>query len=176
VIVYFLRHASAGQHLATRRDDDKRPLDSKGVEQARLVGRLLSALGEPVDVIVSSPLKRATQTASLVANELGHEGKIELNPALRPDAKYSGFRTLLEELAGWDAVLVVGHNPTLSAFLSLLITGGTSAEIVDMKKAALAKVEVAGRSSLLRWLVTPAMADAVYESTGARSRPNRLRK
>ena len=54
-----------------------------------LMARVLSALKVQVDVIVSSPLKRALQTAQFVGTELGYEAKVEISPALAPDADYS---------------------------------------------------------------------------------------
>ena len=70
-------------------------------------------------------MKRASQTADLVAKEMGHAGKIELHPALRPEAGYEAFRALVDENAKRDAVMVVGHNPTLSEFLGRLLGGGS---------------------------------------------------
>ena len=83
MIVYFLRHASAGTHFVNPKKDEKRGLDEDGIEQCRYVGRALGALDVGVDVVISSPLKRATQTASLVGNEMGFEGKLQIDPALR---------------------------------------------------------------------------------------------
>src|SRR6266571_4635817 len=99
MILYFLRHASAGQHLMNPKKDEKRALDKEGIEQCGYVGRALVALEVQVDAIVSSPLKRATQTASLVGNELGYEGKVQLEPALRPEATFAEFRRMLEKYA-----------------------------------------------------------------------------
>src|SRR5215470_18014584 len=97
MIAYFLRHANAGEHLANPAKDEKRALDEAGVEQCGVVGRALAALDVQVDVIVSSPLKRATQTASLVGNELGYEGKMQTDPGLRPQAGLADFRKILEK-------------------------------------------------------------------------------
>src|SRR5271169_4941234 len=108
MLVYFLRHASAGQSRANPAVDEKRPLDKEGIEQCRDVGRLLSTLDVQVDLIVSSPLKRATQTASLVGNELGYDSKLILDPALSPSATYDDFRGLLRRHGKLDAVMVVG--------------------------------------------------------------------
>jgi len=55
MIVYFLRHASAGQHLASFKKDEKRALDKEGIEQCGYVGRALAALDVQVDTILSSP-------------------------------------------------------------------------------------------------------------------------
>lgn len=177
MIVYFLRHASAGQHKATRGQDEKRPLDEQGIEDSRYIGRALAALEVQVDAIISSPLTRATQTASLVANELGHEAKIELSSALRPDADYDAFLQLLDKNAGHDAILVVGHNPTMREFLNLLISRGVNRDAVEMKKGSVAKAEVTGRKpAVLRWSLTPALVRAVYDSKGTSSRPKTSRK
>src|SRR5512142_3355001 len=154
MLVYFLRHASAGAHKSDPAKDDKRPLDDDGIQQCGYIGRALSALETHVDLILSSPLKRATQTASLVANELGYEGKIEVTLALRPEAAYAAFRDLLAKQSSQEAILVVGHNPNLSEFLGRLIGGGARAGI-DLKKGAVARVEVDHHRGVLHWCLTP---------------------
>ena len=58
MILYFLRHASAGEHVANPKKDEKRALDKEGIEQCGYIGRALAALDVQVDAIVSSPLKR----------------------------------------------------------------------------------------------------------------------
>src|SRR6202023_1100288 len=103
MIIYFLRHASAGEHMLNPKKDEKRALDKEGIEQCGYVGRALAAIDAQVDVIVSSPLKRATQTASLVGNEMGHEGKLQLEDALRPTATFADFRKMLDKYARHDA-------------------------------------------------------------------------
>jgi len=154
MFVYFVRHASAGQHKADPAKDEKRPLDNDGIEQCNTVGRGLAALDTHVDLILSSPLKRASQTASLVANELAYEDKIVLTPALRPDSTYAKFTALLDEYARHEAIMVVGHNPNLSEFLGRVIGGGGRAGI-ELKKGAVARVEVDRRRGILDWMLTP---------------------
>lgn len=154
MLVYFVRHASAGQHKADPAKDEKRPLDNDGIEQCTTMGRALAALETHVDLILSSPLKRAAQTASLIANELGYEEKIVLTPALRPDANYAKFTALLEGHTHHEAIMVTGHNPNLSEFLGRLIGGGSRAGM-DLKKGAIARVEVDRRRGILHWMITP---------------------
>src|ERR1700758_1193078 len=117
MFLYFLRHASAGQQLSNAKKDEKRGLDADGIAQCGYIGRALAALGVQVEVILSSPLKRSTQTAALVGNEMGHEGKLILENALRPQASFADFQKMLAKYARQDAVLVVGHNPNLREFL-----------------------------------------------------------
>ncbi|HVP42388.1 MAG TPA: phosphohistidine phosphatase SixA [Terriglobales bacterium] len=173
MIVYFLRHASAGQHKLNPQKDEKRPLDKDGIEQCGQIGRALAALDVHVDAVVSSPLKRATQTASLVANEIAFEGKLTIDDGLRPEANFTQFRDLLSRHAKAEAIMVVGHNPSLSEFLSLLISGRSSESAVDLKKGAVARVET-GKASTLQWCLTPKLVRSI-ESAGAESRASKSR-
>src|SRR5882762_7332177 len=108
MILYFLRHASAGEPVNNPKKDEKRALDENGIEQCGYVGRALTALDTQVDVILSSPLKRAAQTASLVGNEMGYEGKLQLTDALRPEASFTDFRKLLDKYVKYESIMVVG--------------------------------------------------------------------
>ena len=175
MIVYFLRHASAGQHKSDPQKDEKRPLDKDGIDQCGQIGRALAALDVHVDAVISSPLKRATQTASLVGNEIAFEGKLTIDNALRPEANFNQFRDLLGRHAKLDAILVVGHNPSLSEFLSLLISGRSAESAVDLKKGAVARVEV-DKVSTLQWCLTPKLVRSIHESSANSSRPNKSRK
>jgi phosphohistidine phosphatase len=175
MIVYFLRHASAGQHKVDPEKDERRPLDKDGIEQCGQVGRALAAMDVHVDALISSPLKRATQTASLVGNEIAFEGKLTIDDALRPEADFNQFRELLGRHAKAEAIMVVGHNPNLSEFLSLLISGRSSESAVDLKKGAVARVE-ADKVSVLQWCLTPKVVRSIHESSANNSRPKTSRK
>jgi phosphohistidine phosphatase len=176
MIVYFLRHASAGKSLPDKEKDARRALDDEGIEQCRYVGRVLAAIETQVDLIVSSPLKRASQTASLVANEIGYDGKLQFDAALRPEADYDKFRQLLQRHRKQEAVMVVGHNPSLSEFLSLAISRHGAEEAVDLKKGAVARVEAGNKSAVLQWCITPKIARSLYASSARKSRPKTSRK
>jgi len=176
MIVYFLRHASAGQHVMDPRKDEKRPLDKDGIEQCGYVGRALAAMDTQVDVVITSPLKRSTQTASLVANELGYEGKLQIDDGLRPGATFADFTKLLAKYERYEAIMVVGHNPNLSEFLSRLICGGTGRGAVDLKKGAVARVETSRQQGLLQWCVTPKFVRVVYASAAESVRAKTSRK
>src|SRR5437588_5914917 len=165
MIIYFVRHASAGQKKLSPRKDEKRPLDTEGVHQCTQMGRILSAMQVTVDAVISSPLKRATQTAALMANEIGHEGKLYIENALRPEAKYDHFRDMLRKYSKSEAVMVVGHNPNFSEFLGHSIGENGSRAHVDMKKAAVAKVESAQKKLVLGWLLTPRLAKAAADAS-----------
>ena len=176
MFLYFLRHASAGERLAHARKDEKRALDKDGVEQCGYVGRGLAALGVQADVIVSSPLKRATQTAALVGNEMGYEGKVVVDNSLRPQASFSDFQKMLEKYARQDSMMVVGHNPNLREFLGRIISDSGCEAVLDLKKGAVAKVEVRRNSGSLSWCVTPRIFRALHAAATESSRPNTSRK
>jgi len=177
MIIYFLRHASAGQSVANPKKDEKRPLDKDGIEQCGIVGRALSALDVQVDTIVSSPLKRAAQTASLVGNELSYEGKLQFDNALRPGATLADFHRMLEKYARQEAIMVVGHNPNLSEFLGRIISGVSRAARVDLRKGAVARVEMGRSSGTLDWCLTPKILRTLYAAAAAESsRPKTSRK
>jgi phosphohistidine phosphatase len=174
--LYFLRHASAGQSFKDKKKDEKRPLDQDGIDQSVEMGRLLASLGVEFDSIVTSPLTRAAQTASLAAKELGQENRIVEDDALRPDASYDDFQDLIRKNAKKAAVMVVGHNPNFSEFLSLLISENASENTVEMKKGGLAKVEVKQQRGTLRWYVTPKLLASTQATSASNSRPKTSRK
>lgn len=176
MIVYFLRHANAGQRLASPKKDEKRGLDKEGIEQCGYVGRALAALDVQVDSIIASPLKRSTQTAALVGNEIGHEGKLQVDPALRPQASFTEFRKLLDKYARMEAIMVVGHNPNLSEFLGKLTCSSGGEASIDLRKGAVAKVELRRTSGSLQWVLTPKILRAFYAAAAESSLPNSSRK
>ncbi|HWA95527.1 MAG TPA: phosphohistidine phosphatase SixA [Terracidiphilus sp.] len=175
MILYLMRHANAGVRKENPALDTKRGLIKEGKEQCMLMARMLNALEVQVDVVVSSPLKRALQTAQFVATEMGFEAKVEISAALAPEGDYSTFVKMLDEYADRDGVLVVGHNPNLFKFLGRLITGNGGAG-VRMRKGSIARIDLAKHPPRLQWLVDPRMARAIYASAAKSSRPKTSRK
>jgi phosphohistidine phosphatase len=179
MIIYIVRHASAGEQLSNPKKDEKRPLDADGIEQCGLVGRALAALNVQPDLIISSPLKRATQTASLIGNEIGYEGKLQLETALRPETSFTDFRRLLDKYSRHEAIMVVGHNPSITEFLARIIAKSGCEALVDFKKGAVARVETVRHSATLNWFLTPKMAREIQAAAVAaaeKSAPKTSRK
>jgi phosphohistidine phosphatase len=176
MFIYFLRHASAGQQLSNAKKDEKRGLDKDGIEQCGYIGRALAALGVQVEIIISSPLKRSTQTAALVGNEMGHEGKLVLENALRPEAGFSDFQKMLAKYARQDSILLVGHNPNLREFLGRVISNSGCEAVVELKKGAVAKVETRRSSGSLSWCITPRILRTIYAAAAESARPKTSRK
>jgi len=173
--IFFLRHANAGEPKLNPAKDAKRPLDKLGIEQSHDVGRALSALNVTVDVIISSPLKRATQTAAVVANEIDHEEKVVIDNALRPGATWDQFQELLRRYSRKDAIMVVGHNPTMTEFLNKLV--GAPPTALELKKGAIARVEKEGRrAAVLKWCMPTKVVRSIQQAAASSSRPNTVSK
>ena len=171
MILYLMRHANAGLPRGKPALDDKRSLIKEGKEQCMLMGHMLNALKVQVDVVVSSPLKRALQTAQFVGTELGYEGKVEISPALGPNADYVAFQKMLAKYMDREAVLAVG----LFQFLGRLITGNGGAGI-RLRKGSVARVDLARHPARLQMLIDPRIARSFYASVQKSSRPKTSRK
>jgi phosphohistidine phosphatase len=175
MILYLMRHANAGVFRGNPVLDAKRGLVKEGKEQCMLMARVLSALKVQIDVIVASPLKRALQTAQFVGTELGYDAKVEISPALAPNASYNDFQALLASHAEREGVLVVGHNPNVFQFLGRMITGNGGAAI-RMRKGSIARIDMDRHPPRLQWLIDPRSARQLYLSVTKSSRPKTSRK
>ena len=159
--LFILRHGIAVDRSEPGfADDTKRPLTPKGRRQLRQVAASIRAMKLRFDVIFSSPLVRARQTAELVAAELHLEKRLiladELKPGVRPQRLIQKIKVLKPSP---ENLLLVGHEPDLSELISLLVTGDTVGGFA-LKKGGLAKLEIeklrAGQCAILAWLLTPA--------------------
>ena len=185
--LYILRHASAGVRRVNPIVDRKRPLDKDGKRHCLQLAHVLNAMDVQFDLIVSSPLKRCMQTASLVGTETGYESKIISSAALAPDATFTQFQKLLREYAGYENLLLVGHNPNLTAFLGSLLAPAANCPAVGMnsgnglaparlRKGSLARLNFTRGPATLQWLLDPRTVRALYATSTAKSRPKTSRK
>lgn len=163
--LYFLRHGSAGQRNSDSVADHKRPLDKEGKQQCILLGTVLSSMKLQFDCVISSPLKRALQTAALVGTETGYEKKIQLSTALAPTGTWSDFQNLLKTVSHCDDVLIVGHNPNLPEFLHRLLVPKGGRPAVRIRKGAIAAVDMERGPAILQWLIDPRILRASQSST-----------
>jgi phosphohistidine phosphatase len=177
MILYILRHASAGTRRRNPLLDRKRGLDREGKQQCLLIGAYLNAIGVTFDAIVSSPLKRSLQTASLVATEIGFEQKIAADASLEPTGKFADFEAMLGKHAGQEIVLVVGHNPNLAQFAGALISAqrGSRANL-RLRKGALVRIDVSRRPAQLLGLVDTRALRQFQASVAKSSRRKTSRK
>ena len=158
--LYILRHGEAADHGDRRyATDAARPLTPKGIKRTRQLANALRQMDIKFDVIFSSPLVRARQTAEIVARGLKLEKKLRLTNHLAPAGAYVDLVAQIGNVRPRaDAILVVGHEPHLSGLISLLCTGGSSLGLT-LKKGGLARLELEsvrpGRCASLEWLLTP---------------------
>jgi phosphohistidine phosphatase len=141
-MLWLLRHAEAAEGAP----DDERPLTERGVRQAEAAGTGLARLGEQIDACLTSPKRRAVQTAELASDPLGVEVRI--------DPRLAGEPFDVRELtAGLGNVLLVGHDPSFSMLLHDLTGVQTR-----MKKGGLAGVSKGELVVLLRPVELAAIA------------------
>lgn len=133
--LYILRHANADTEAAT---DSARELSEKGREQAKKVAQFCTEHGIRPEVIFSSPLIRAQQTARPVAKELGME--VTTARWLACGATPEGICAQLVALKDAAAVMLVGHQPDLGELIAHLL--GASGDSINVRKASLTLVEV----------------------------------
>ncbi len=181
--LYILRHASAGLRRPNPLLDSKRPLDKEGKKHCLQLAHVLNALNIQFDLIVSSPLKRCLQTASLVGTETGYESQILHSTALAPEATLKDFQKLLRECSKRENLLLVGHNPNLTAFLGSLLVpnsgpGAASGPeaIVRLRKGSLARLLHTRGPATLQWLLDPRTVRALYATSTKSSRRKTSRK
>ncbi|MGH2464962.1 MAG: SixA phosphatase family protein [Candidatus Limnocylindrales bacterium] len=151
--LHFLRHAHAGDPAKWAGPDGLRPLSTKGRHQAEALGRHLDGLGLAFDLLVSSPLVRARQTAELVGERLGLAVVIDERLAGGLDA--SGVAAILGEHGDPERPILVGHDPDFSELVAHFAGAGA----IPMRKGALARIDIHGSietgSAVLVFLLPP---------------------
>ena len=140
--------------------DSERPLTAEGQRRMKGVARGLSGRVPEVDVLISSPLLRARQTAELLRERYRGLTCIE-SEALLPDAEPPALARVLNEHASERVVAVVGHEPHLSGWVGWSLAGEPRS-IVELRKGGACFLRFAAAVSAgegrLHWLMTPALA------------------
>lgn len=149
--LYFLRHGEADWPGWTK-PDDERPLTDFGKKEVRQVGKFLNRLKVKPDLVVSSPLPRALQTAEIAAEQL--KTKLRQDEALEPGFGISELGAVLKRHPE-KVLMLVGHEPDFSSVISAL-TGG----FLKMSKAGVALIDIDPETEKgrLLWLFPPKFA------------------
>jgi phosphohistidine phosphatase len=157
--LFILRHGEAGQRVSAGRGDFQRSLTTAGQNEVSDIAKSLKELGTKFDVVITSPLKRAHQTAAIVAKTLKIEKKMQDWAELSPEGNRLDLYNKLSQLKQQSSVLVVGHEPYLSKMVSEIIFDGNNGGRIDLKKTGLARIRIISSTPKfqgeLRWLLTP---------------------
>ena len=159
--IYLQRHGIAEDGRPSL-SDAERPLTQDGRRKLRQVLAAAAEAGVRPTLLLSSPLKRALQTAEIAKEVLGYKGDISQTKALSPDSSSELVWQEIRSYRDEPAIFLVGHNPlfdNLSAFLL-----GSSDINIEFKKGAILRVDMDSFGTRprgrLRWYLTAKLAAA----------------
>jgi phosphohistidine phosphatase len=157
--LYIIRHGLAGEH-GSYANDDERPLTEDGQRKTKKVAKRLCELGLSADLILTSPLVRARQTADILLNA-GFSKGLEESAYLAPDGSFEEWLTWLNRWrsSGSTTLALVGHEPDLSSWAERLLWDSVGQRFI-LKKAGVIGLTLpdtgspVGKSQLF-WLTSP---------------------
>jgi len=154
--LYLVRHGLAEERGELWPDDSKRPLTEGGMSRMRKAVRGLARLGVSLDVVLTSPLVRARQTAEIVAGGLDPRPSLVNVQSLALDGTYAAVVADLEKHVRKTRIGLVGHEPAIGELAARLIG---SRHPIPFKKGAVCRIDVdeipPGGPGDLQWLLTP---------------------
>jgi phosphohistidine phosphatase len=155
--LYLVRHAIAAERGPNYPDDRKRPLTSQGIARFKHAVEGLKSFDVKLELVLTSPLVRATHTAELLMAGIGGKPRLETLDALAPGGRMS---QVLDAIARHSKrthhIALVGHEPDLGEIAARLLRArGT----IEFKKGAVCCIELDGAMPIgpgtLRWLLPP---------------------
>lgn len=159
--IYLLRHGEAGKRVPVA-SDSERALTAAGREEVEEIAKSLAEQKYVFDVVASSPLKRAKDTALIVNKALKRNAEVQEWEELSPEGSKAAFFKRLSRLKPTASVLCVGHEPYLTTVIGEIIGvggDGSSSSRIVLRKGGMAKVMMTRFtpriSGELRWLLTP---------------------
>ncbi|NJK43685.1 MAG: hypothetical protein HC933_04875, partial [Pleurocapsa sp. SU_196_0] len=145
-----IRHAQA-EVAEPGQPDAERKLTVKGLEQAKTLRKTLEHLEVRLDVVFTSPWRRARQTASALEAVADHLEVLDLLAAV---PKQSLVKRIHEISAGHEHVALIGHQPWMSELTSVLLIGNSSAaSSFEYKKCALYALSFTPAQCFLRFVL-----------------------
>jgi phosphohistidine phosphatase len=157
--LYLLRHGAAEEASANTPDAD-RALTNDGRRKLRPVVEAAAAAGLEPSLILTSPLKRAVQTAEVARDVLKYKNDLLRTQALAPGATAQQVWDEVRAHRDQRSMLLVGHNPLFSELSGYLL--GSDDVQVDFKKGAILRIDLehfaAKPRGILRWYLTPKLA------------------
>lgn len=154
--LYLIRHGVAEERGDAWPDDNKRPLTEVGTSRMRKSMRRLVQAGIAFDVVLTSPLVRARQTADAVAAAFDPRPPIVVVESLAPGGTYGAVLAEIDKHAKRGRVALVGHEPDLGEITGRLLG---ARQAVQYKKGAICRIDLASvppsGPGALRWFLTP---------------------
>lgn len=158
MMLYVLRHGVA-EKSGPDGDDRSRRLTPGGRRKMRAAAAGMRTLGLKIDLLLTSPLARAAETAAVISEICGGGPVPREFSALEPGVPPVEVVRALVPFARYEHVVILGHEPGLSGVVALLLTGSAEGLAVVLKKGGLVALEVrdpARRAGTrLRWMLTP---------------------
>jgi phosphohistidine phosphatase len=156
--LYLVRHGVAEERGEKWPDDTKRPLTEDGIDRMRKAARGLTRFGIVIDVVLTSPLVRARQTADIVVAAIDPRPSLVTIESLAPSGSYAAVVADLEKHARKTHIALVGHEPNIGELAARLIG---SRHAIEFKKGAVCRIDLetlppSGPGDL-RWLMTAKM-------------------
>ncbi len=163
--LYLVRHGLAEDRGAKWPDDGKRPLSADGMSRMKKSARGLDRVDVKFDVILSSPLVRARQTAEILSAEMdGHPAIVNVE-SLAPGAPFALLVADLEKHARKTRIALVGHEPGIGELAARLVG---SRHPIEFKKGAVARIDIdqipPNGPGDLRWMLPPKFLRALKKS------------
>jgi phosphohistidine phosphatase len=158
--IYLLRHGIAEDAQPGHSDAD-RALTGEGRDKLQRVLKRAEAAGVEIEELLSSPLKRAIETAEEAAGILRFRSKIVKTKALTPDASPVDVWEEIRARREIRSLLMASHEPLMSSTAAFLLDA--PALQVDMKKAALLRIDCdrfgPQPRGVLKWMLTPGVCE-----------------
>lgn len=145
--------------------DAERALTEEGARKTERAAQGLKEIGIVPDVVLTSPLRRAEETAQIACRILAPERALEIYPPLAPGHDPGEVVDGLRSYRKARQILLVGHQPDLGELASHLLTGSRSLVPLAFKKAGAAAITVSGvpprSAGVLEWFLTPMQLRAI---------------
>jgi phosphohistidine phosphatase len=165
--LFVLRHGEAGKTIPSGSSDSKRPLTVAGEKEIVIISKALGKMGVRLDVILTSPLKRARQTADIVAKEFKAQNKVRQMRELSPEGHKKALYQNLSSFKEGTSILLVGHSPYLSEMVSEIVSDDSSVRL-DLKKGGIVRIRVTAAAPKLkgelRWLISPRLSRLISKA------------
>lgn len=154
--VYILRHGEALPKGTPGYPTDDRPLTDDGIGKLNGSAKGIKVLAESFEIVVSSPLIRALDTAKIASEAVGYSGKIYTTEFMIPESPMRNLFSFLKQFNGKEKILLVGHEPHLGYLASFML--GIEESVIEFKKGGMCRLDITkfppDKPGKLIWLLT----------------------